>query len=96
MGCPLQHFSGLFIWYTLLTKSQVSMYITQINPLENEDYEGEGSISWFGILPLKIQKFALNNLAMFPCKSHKSTPWKTGTLVVNGLSAKAQKRAQTI
>ena len=72
------------------------MYITQTNPLKNEDYEGKGSISWFGILPFKIQKFALNNLAIFPYKSHKSTPWKTGNLVVKGLLAKAQKRAQKI
>ena len=41
--------------FRVVPKSQVSMYSTQINPLENENYKGGWSISWFGTLPRKFK-----------------------------------------
>ena len=50
--------------------SEVSIYITQITPLEDGDYKGEGTINWSGNTSIKIQNFAWNQGVRFPICFH--------------------------
>ena len=82
--------------FHVVPKSHVSMFIKQTNTHEKRWLQRWREYKLVWNITTKNPKFKLNNLAMIPCKSHKSTTNKSGTYMVKVLSAKAQKQQQKI